>query len=361
MKHLYEIALTFIKGVGPMRIKHLLATYKNAEAIFSLPKVDMKVFGLGSISISGQAMSEALKRAEQEVVFNEKNGITSHFILENSYPYRLKECEDAPIILYQRGQANLNFGKFVAVVGTRNITHYGKELTTNLITEIPKTLTDISIVSGLAYGVDSVAHKIAVKENINTIAVVAHGLDTLYPAPHRQLATRIVEQGGAIITEYPTKTNADAPNFVQRNRIIAGISDATVIVESAVKGGSLLTANAANTYNRDVFAFPGRADDKYSQGCNNLIKTYQAQLITNTADLLDIMGWTPSQKAVQPSLFVELTDEEQRIVEALRQEAIGTNELSRRLNIPIQKLVSMLVLLEFKGVIKSLPGNMYKA
>lgn len=361
MNHLYEIALTFIKGIGQSRIKHLLATHKSAEAIFGLPKVDMKIFGLGSISISRQEMNNALKRAEQEILFNEKNGIISHFIFDKSYPYRLKECEDAPIILYQRGQANLNSGKFVAVVGTRNATHYGKELTTKLIAEIPKSLADISIVSGLAYGIDGTAHKVAVKESINTIAVVAHGLDMLYPTQHRQLAERIVEQGGAIITEYPTQTIAEAGNFVQRNRIIAGISDATVIVESATKGGALLTANAANAYSREVFAFPGRVDDVYSQGCNNLIKTHRAQMITNTTDLLDMMGWTQSPTAIQPSLFVELTDEEQTIVEALRRSATGVNELSRELNIPIQKLISMLILLEFKGAVKALPGNVYKA
>ena len=362
MNHFYEIALTLIKGIGKIRIRNLISIYGSAEQVFSRKSINTRISGLGDIIISESDRDEALRRAEAEVKFIEKNNITTYFVLDEEYPYRLRECEDAPTILYRRGEANLDAEKLVAVVGTRNMTAYGRELTDNFICQIPKTIGNIAIVSGLAYGVDGEAHKAALRENIPTIGVVGHGLDMVYPKRHKQLAENILERGGAIVSEYPTNTVVDPSNFVQRNRIIAGLSDATVIIESACKGGALLTAQAANSYNRDVFAFAGRVDDKFSQGCNNLIKTNQAQMITDTADMLDILEWDRSlRKPQQASMFVSLSDEEQRIVDKIRDIPASANDLSRALGIPIQKLSAILVMLEFKGVIKMLPGNIYKA
>ena len=362
MNHFYEIALTLIKGIGKIRIRNLISIYGSAEQVFSRKSINTRISGLGDIIISENDRDEALRRAEAETKFIEKNNITTYFVLDEEYPYRLRECEDAPTILYRKGEANLDAERLVAVVGTRNMTAYGRELTDNFICQIPKTIGNIAIVSGLAYGVDGEAHKAALRENIPTIAVVGHGLDMVYPKRHKQLAENILECGGAIVSEYPTNTVVDPSNFVQRNRIIAGLSDATVIIESACKGGTLLTAQAANSYNRDVFAFAGRVDDKFSQGCNNLIKTNQAQMITDTADMLDILEWDRSlRKPQQASMFVSLSDEEQRIVDKIRDIPASANDLSRALGIPIQKLSATLVMLEFKGVIKMLPGNIYKA
>lgn len=362
MSNLYNIALTFIKGIGSIGAKNLIAKYKYSENIFKEKShILAKVARVGQVLSNKTIKEEALRRADSEINFAIKNNIKIHYYLDPTYPYRLKECDDAPIILYQSGNIDLNYGHLLAVVGTRNITQYGKELTNNLISQIASYQTNTIIVSGLAYGVDGLAHRTAIKEDIPTIAVVAHGLDTLYPSQHKSLATHIIEKGGAIVTEYPSNTIPDAPNFVQRNRIIAGMSDATIVVESARKGGALLTAEAANSYNRDVFAFAGRVDDTFSEGCNNLIKNHQAQMITSADDIFKIMGWVQNHKKPQAELFVELTEEEQKVVSILRRNAISANELSREAGIPIQKLISILILLEFKGVVTALPGNIYKA
>lgn len=363
MSLLHTIALTFIKGIGPISAKMLIAKYKDSENIFK-ERLDIlaKTPKIGNAFSGNRVLSDALARAEEEMNFARKNNIRIYSYLDKEYPYRLQECEDSPIILYQYGSRNLNEGHVLAVVGTRNITHYGRELTSNLVSQTAGFRSNVAIVSGLAYGVDGAAHRAALKENIPTIAVVAHGLDRVYPAQHKGLAASIVRQGGAIITEYPSKTKPDAPNFVQRNRIIAGISDAVVVVESAEKGGALLTADAANSYNRDVFAFAGRTDDVFSVGCNNLIKSFRAQMITCADDIFLSMGWNHSCQKPQTELFPEeLTAEESDIVAILRKKPTEINELSRMVDIPIQKLISTLILLEFKGVVKALPGNIYKA
>ena len=363
MSLLHTIALTFIKGVGPISTKMLIAKYRDSENIFK-ERLDIlaKTPKIGNAFSGNRVLSDALARAEEEMNFARKNNIRIYSYLDKEYPYRLQECEDAPIILYQYGSRNLNEGHVLAVVGTRNITPYGRELTSNLVSQTADFRSNMAIVSGLAYGVDGAAHRAALKENIPTIAVVAHGLDRVYPAQHKGLAASIVQQGGAIITEYSSKTKPDAPNFVQRNRIIAGISDAVVVVESAEKGGALLTADAANSYNRDVFAFAGRTDDVFSVGCNNLIKSFRAQMITCADDIFLSMGWNHSCQKPQTELFPEeLMAEESDIVAILRKKPTEINELSRMVDIPIQKLISTLILLEFKGVVKALPGNIYKA
>jgi DNA processing protein len=325
---LYAIALTFIKGIGPINAKSLIAHFKNVESVFDAKPADFKNFNKNiSTLLDKNIKDQAIERAKKEIEFARKHNIAVHYFLDKSYPYRLKECEDSPIILYSLGNCDLNSGYFIAVVGTRNVTPYGKECCNKLVKEMSVSQQDTTIISGLAYGVDSIAHKAALNENCHTIGVVAHGLDTLYPAQNKALARKIVDNGGAIVTEYPSETRIDPTNFVQRNRIIAGLSDVSVIVESAEKGGALLTASAANTYNRDVFAFPGRCDDNFSQGCNNLIKANQAQMITSADDIINFMGWK-KKVAEQQMLFTELTDEERKIIEILHKVPLDANDLS---------------------------------
>jgi DNA processing protein len=356
----YPIALTFIKGIGPINAKSLLAYFGNAENIFKAKLKDVIQFNkLGNLILDENAKKQALKKAEQEIKFAEEHNVKIHYFLDKTYPYRFKECDDSPIILYSIGDLDLNSGHFLAVVGTRNITPYGRENCNKIIREISAIQPNTVIVSGLAYGIDSAAHRAALNENLPTIAVVAHGLNTIYPAQHKSLAEKIVQRGGSIITEYPINTKIDASFFVQRNRIIAGISDCSLIVESAEKGGALLTAYAANTYNRDVFAIPGRVDDVFSQGCNNLIKTNQAQMIVAAEDISNFMGWKKSVP-YQQTIFTELTAPEREIIEILHKNQLNANDLSKELNIPIQKMVSILVLMEFNGLVQSLPGGMFK-
>ncbi|MDR1543616.1 MAG: DNA-processing protein DprA [Prevotellaceae bacterium] len=360
MNNLYAIALTFIKGIGPISAKNLLAHFGGFDAVFAENKAALaKIPRIGQILSDEKIKKEALLRAEQELNFAEKHRIKVHFYTDKTYPYRLKECEDSPIILYSIGNEDFNSGHFLAVVGTRNITPYGKEVCSKIINELSVNQSNTTIVSGLAYGVDGCAHKAALTEKLKTFAVVAHGLDTIYPSQHKALAEKIVKSGGAIVTEYPSKTAPEAANFVQRNRIIAGLCDATLVVESAEKGGALLTALAANSYNRDVFAIAGRVGDEFSAGCNNLIKTNCAQLATSAADIEQFMDWEKSE-AKQQTLFAELSDEEQKIVENLHAKEMNANDLSRELNMPVQKLLSTLILMEFKGLITALPGNYYK-
>ena len=357
----YHIALTLIKGIGPITARNLIAHFGVVEKIFSAKKADLQRFGkIGEILLDNSIKNEAIKRAEEEILFIKKHNIKIHTILDKTYPYRLKECEDAPIVLYSLGKADLNSGYFLAMVGTRNVTPYGREICSKFVSELSVNQQGTTIVSGLAYGVDACAHKAALAEKLPTIAVVAHGLDTIYPAQHKSLAQKIIESGGAIVTEYPTKTKPEAGNFVQRNRIIAGLCDATIIVESAAKGGALLTASAANSYNRDVFAFPGRIDDDFSAGCNNLIKANQAAMVTSAADIENFMGWKKGA-AKEQTLFTDLTDEERKIVEILHQEPMNANDLSRKMQISVQKMISTLIMMEFKGLVKMMTGNIYKA
>ena len=359
MKHF--IALTLIKGIGPITARNLIAHFGDVEKIFTAKKTDLQRFGkIGEILLDDNIKNEAIKRAEEEISFAQKHNIEIHTLLYKTYPYRLKECEDAPIVLYSLGKADLNSGHFLAMVGTRNVTQYGKEICSRFLSELSVSQQYATIVSGLAYGVDACAHKVALTEKLKTIAVVAHGLDTIYPAQHKGLAQKIIESGGAIVTEYPTKTKPEAGNFVQRNRIIAGLCDATIVVESAAKGGALLTAFAANSYNRDVFAFPGRIDDDFSAGSNNLIRTNQAAMVTSAADIENFMGWKKGEVREQ-TLFNDLTDEERKIVEVLRRTPMNANDLSREMQIPVQKMISTLIMMEFKGLVKMMTGNIYKA
>ncbi len=362
----YRIGLTLIKGIGNNLAKNLLAYTGSEEAVFrEKQSVLAKIPGIGEVLSKEIVQQNVLARAEKEMAFIEKNKITPLYFTDRAFPYRLKECPDSPIMLYTKGNLSLNEGKFVAVVGTRNATEYGKENCKKLISDMAEAGLHAVIVSGLAYGVDICAHKAAIDSGLPTIGVIGHGLDRIYPAAHRPTAVKMLENG-LLLTEYLSETNPDRQNFVQRNRIIAGLCDATVVIESANKGGALITAELANDYNRDVFAFPGRVTDEWSAGCNALIKTNRAALIDSAADVLHFMSWETDginkSTPVQTMLFADLSDDEQLIAGILRQNAEGlqVNELAFKTEKPVSKISSLLLGMEFKGLVKCLPGNLYK-
>lgn len=362
----FRIGITLIKGIGNNLAKNLIAYIGSEEGVFNEPKKNLaKIPGIGEVLSNEIANANVLKRADQEIEFILKNKITPHYFTDREYPFRLKECADSPIMIYTRGNCNLNDGKFIAMVGTRNATETGKDNCRKLIQDLAQQLPNAVIVSGMAYGVDICAHKAAVDSGLPTIGIVGHGLDRIYPAAHRPTAVKMVENG-MLLTEYLSGTNPDRQNFVQRNRIIAGLCDATVVVESAAKGGALITAEMANDYNRDVFAFPGRVTDEWSAGCNALIKTNKASLIETAEDIIRFMNWEKqilkTQTNVQTTLFLDLTDDEQNIVGMLRQhnDGLQLNELAIKLETPVSKISAMLLEMEFKGILKCLPGNVYK-
>ena len=282
---------------------------------------------------------------------------------EEGYPLRLAECEDAPLIVYYLGNSDLNTAKVISIVGTRNCTEYGRSLCERLIHDISEIYPDTLIVSGLAYGVDIAAHRTALLNNMNTVGVLAHGLDTIYPTLHRHTASQMVRQGG-LLTEYMSHCLISKGNFVRRNRIVAGMSDATIVVESAEKGGALITADIAFSYNRTVAAFPGKVDNPYSAGCHKLIRKSMASLITSADDLLDLLQWTnpkTSNQHRQMELFLDLTEEEQTIVNYMKdKDDVMVNSLVVATGLSYDKLMSSLLELEFKGVVKVLGGNRYK-
>lgn len=362
----YKIGITLIKGIGNNLAKNLIAYLGSEEAIFSEKQQNLaKIPGIGDILSKEIVNHNVLKRAEQEVEFILKNKIQPYYFTDKEYPFRLKECPDSPIMIYTRGNCNLNNGKFIGIVGTRNATETGKENCKKLITDLAQQQPNSIIVSGLAYGVDICAHKAALDSGLPTIGVVGHGLDRIYPAAHRSTAVKMVDDG-MLLTEYLSLTNPDRQNFVQRNRIIAGLCDVTIVVESAARGGALITAELANDYNRDVFTFPGRVNDEWSAGCNALIKANKASLIESADDVMRYMNWEKQNESattnIQTTLFLDLSDEEQNIVSTLRQfsEGLQLNELAIKLENPVSKISSLLLEMEFKGIVKCLPGNLYK-
>lgn len=313
-----------------------------------------------------QNADEARSRAEAELEYDLRYGIQPIPMNDDRYPQRLKVCDDAPLMLFYKGNADLNQQRVVNIVGTRRCTLYGEDLIRRFITDLRLMCPQVLIVSGLAYGVDINAHQQALDKGYETVGVLAHGLDTIYPSQHRATAIQMIEQGG-LLTEFLTHTNADKINFVRRNRIVAGMSDACILVESAAHGGGLITAEISQAYGRDVFAFPGRVGDKYSEGCNNLIRSNGAGLITSAADFVKDMGWQADAKLMQAkrqgierTLFPELTPDEQAIVDVLsKHNDLQVNMISVQSGIDIGQLTALLFALEMKGVVKTLAGGMY--
>jgi len=362
-KLIYKIAITLIPGIGNVLARNLIAYMGDVEAPFREKKQNlMKVPGIGEILANEIINQKVLEVAEKELDFIEKNQIQYHYFLDDNYPLRLKQCNDSPILLYSRGQADFNTNKIISIVGTRNATNEGRENVNKLIKDIAERGHPCTIVSGLAYGIDIAAHKAALINHLPTIAVVAHGLDMLYPADHKNTAKEIIGNG-AVITEFVSKTKLIRQNFVARNRIIAGMSDATIVAESGAEGGSLITAELANSYNRDVFAFPGRISDKHSAGCNKLIKINKAALIESVADLEYILGWEKNDKKIpqQTSLFVPLTAEEKQISDLLKTHGkLSIDVIAMILQLPMNKLSPILLNMEFSNLINSYPGKVYE-
>ncbi len=358
----YKIALTLIPNIGDILAKRLVAYCGSVQAVFEEKKTSLeKIPGIGSILAHEVIDHSIFQQAEEEIKFIKKNNITPLFYLDTNYPKRLTYCEDSPVMLYYKGNANLNSEKIISVVGTRDATEYGKKICEKLIADL--AVHNVLIVSGLAYGIDICAHKAALDNKLPTVCTLAHGLDRIYPAVHQSIAKKMLDNGGWL-TDFTSNTVPDKENFPRRNRIVAGISDATIVIESKKSGGSLITADIANSYNRDVFAFPGRIDDVCSEGCNNLIKQNKAALIQSAADLVYILGWeqTKNSKAPQQKkLFLELSNDEELLVNMLKEkESVTIDDLCFASKLPMSKVSALLLTLEFSGIVKSFPGKAYR-
>ena len=363
------IALTKLKGLSLLNARTLLDAVGSAHEVIAHRKDIVGIIPDASRRLV-TAFAEAdavLKEAESEMQFIEQKNLKVFTLTDEDYPQRLRECEDAPLVLYYCGNANLNAMRIISIVGTRKCSEYGREVCNNFIADLKRYYPDALIVSGLAYGIDICAHRAALENSMSTVGVLAHGLDNIYPSMHRQTAADMVHRQGGLLTEYTTHTTPERGNFVRRNRIVAGLCDACIVVESAERGGSLITAELAMEYNRDVFAFPGRVYDEASRGCNNLIRRQQATLLTCAADLLDAMGWenplkkTSKPEAVQQELFPDLTDEERTLVNTLKDvDDKHINQIAIDANIPYSRASMILFDLEMKGVVRALGGARYK-
>jgi DNA processing protein len=358
----YQIALTLVPNIGDVHAKALINMYGDAHSVFKAKKKDLEnMEGIGTVRANSIKVFSDFAQADTEIAFIEKYKISPLFINDDHYPKRLLNCYDSPAMLYYRGNADLNNSKIVSIVGTRNNSDYGKMVTEKMIEEL--TAENILIVSGLAFGIDTIAHKASLKNNLSTVGVLAHGLDMIYPAQNKSLARQMTEQGG-LLTDFRSNTNPDKQNFPRRNRIVAGICDALVVIESSIKGGSLITASLGNGYNKDVFAIPGRVNDSKSEGCNYLVKNNKASLITSANDLLELMLWkaaTKPNEKKQRELFIELTPNEKIIVDILQErESIQIDELYLRSGLSSSAAASALLTLEMQNVVISLPGKVYK-
>jgi DNA processing protein len=359
---IYQLALQKVKGIGNINAKKLIKHCGSAEAVFNEKQQNLlKIDGIGAFKLKGLKEKSLLAKAEKEFLFTKKNNIKTTSYFTDDYPELLKNASDSPLIYFQKGKIDFNNKRIISIVGTRNITNYGKSFLEKLFNEIKEY--NPLIVSGLAYGVDVLAHQLAIKNNLQTVAILAHGLNQIYPKTHHKEATKMLENGG-LITEFWSTSNPDRENFVKRNRIVAGLSQATIIIESAMRGGSLITADIANSYNRDVFAVPGRVSDLYSTGCNNLIKTNKASMLTTAKDLVYLLNWDIKEKlkVIQKQLFIELDPTEEKIYNYLLNEGKQTLDMiALHCNYPIYKISSILLNLELKGVVKPLHGKLFEA
>jgi DNA processing protein len=358
----YTMALQRVPNLGDITAKKLLSRIGSAEGIFKEKKSNLlKIDGIGAFKLKQLSEKLRLDEADEEVRFIEENNIEFSYFKDKSYPEKLKHCIDGPILFFHRGNIDLQHKKIISIVGTRSVTTYGRNFCEKLVEDLSPL--DPIIVSGFAYGVDIIAHKSAIANGLQTIACLAHGLNQIYPKTHKKYVNTVEDNGG-FISEFWSSDAFDRNNFLKRNRIIAGMSQATIVIESAEKGGSLVTADIANSYNRDVFALPGRATDSHSQGCNNLIKTQQAHLFTSAADLIYILGWELEEiksKPQQTQLFVELSEEEKVIFCFLKeQEKEGLDIIALQCKIPTFRAATLLLTMELKGVVRPLPGKLFQ-
>jgi DNA processing protein len=361
LKH--KIALGLIPRIGDINARKLVSHFGSVEAIFHEPYRNLiKIPGIGSGIAQYISERTYLDTAEKEAEFVTKNNIRTYFYLDPDYPFRLRQCDDSPVVFFFKGNCNLDASKILSVVGTRNATPRGKELCEKIVEGLAVGHSDLIIVSGLAYGIDIASHKAALSNNLQTIGVLAHGFKTTYPAIHASTARAMVNKGG-LVTDFLSDALPERNNFLKRNRIIAGLADATLVVESGIKGGALITADIANSYNRDVFAVPGRPDDQWSAGCNSLIRNNKAFLTECSDDIEYFLNWKPEKlkPVIQRTLFSELDDNEKVIYELLsKQGELTIDSICRTLDIPVYKLSSLLLQMEFKGLLKCSPGNLYR-
>ena len=358
---IYQLALAQVPHVGYVHAKTLALHFGSAEAVFKANKTLLeKIEGIGTVRARSIKSFKNFRKAEDEIAFIEKFKIKALFITDPDYPQRLLNCYDPPTMLFFKGNANLNASRIVGIVGTRSNTEYGRQFTERFIRDIASA--EPLVVSGLAFGIDAIAHKAALKNKVPTIGALGHGLDTIYPPENAGLAKDMIKAGG-LLTEFVSKTKPDKHNFPSRNRVVAGICDATIVVETGIKGGSMITAEIANSYNRDVFAVPGRSTDAKSSGCNYLIKNNKAMLLTDAQQFLDTMGWEQiSVKASSPQteLFVELNNDEKIIVTILREkDTVSIDELVLKSGCSSSTLAAAILNLELKNIIQSHPGKMY--
>lgn len=357
----YQVGLTLLEGVGDVLAKNLVSYCGSPEAVFKAPEGKLlKVPGIGKKTAKAIVSQDVLDRAAAEVAFVKNKQLRTYFFPEKTYPQRLTHCADGPALLYGLGNFELNGNKVIGIVGTRNATSYGKDITRQIVKDLAPYKP--VIVSGLAYGIDIAAHKAALEEDLATVAVLAHGLDRLYPAVHESVAKKMLVKGG-LLTEFPSQTIPDAENFPQRNRVIAGLVDALIVVESDIKGGAVITANLAFSYNREVYAVPGRLSDQYSRGCNFLIQTNRAQVYSGVDELATNLRWEAAEQAddkSQRKLLLELTDDQKKIVKMLRKETAATaDQVAAGTGFGPSKVSAVMLDLEFEGVVKALPGKRF--
>ena len=365
MRHtdlLYTLALQKAEGIGDVTARKLLSHFGDAQTIFKAKLSQIqKIDGIGQFRLKALSDKTNLKKAEAEVAFIEQNNIEVFYFADANYPQYLRHCPDSPLLLFAKGNFNFDNRKVISIVGTRQMTSYGLEVCRKIISDLAPL--DPVIVSGYAYGVDMAAHLAAIDNRLQTIGVVAHGLDTIYPKPHKKFIGKTLANGG-FLSEFWSNTEPTRENFIKRNRIVAGLSQATIVVESAEKGGSLVTANMANGYDRDVFAVPGRTTDKYSQGCNNLIKSQKAHILTSGADLIYMLNWdlASTGKSLQKQLFVSLDADEQKVYDYLFKSGKQLLDvIAMDCSFPISRLSPMLLNLELKGAVRPLPGKLFEA
>jgi len=360
----YKIGIGLIPKIGPVLTRRLVAYCGSVEGIFREKKKGLsRIPGIADRLADYILKNRDLEAADAEIEWIQQQGVDALFYLDDNYPARLKQCEDAPVMLFIRGNTDLNRTRIISIVGTRNPTDYGRSVTQELVQDLAASWPEMLIVSGLAYGIDICAHRSSLRHHLDTAAVLGHGLSHLYPSSHRETAHEITTKG-ALISEFLHHEKPEAANFVRRNRIIAGMADATVVVESGVQGGALITADIAASYNRDVLAYPGRTNDRYSAGCNRLIKTNKAALMEGLADLEYVMGWIKhgkKQEALQQLLFAELNETETVLVNLLRSNGNMTiDQLALHADMAAGPASSVLLSLEFRGVVKCLPGKVFR-
>ncbi|MDE6859700.1 MAG: DNA-processing protein DprA [Duncaniella sp.] len=361
----YRIAFSSVRRLTPELAASILGRIGSEEQFFKLTESQLSAaMGFKSRIFGNDTRVKLLEEAKTEEEFVCEHSITSLYFTDDHYPQRLLECEDAPLMLYGLGDCDLNEARFVSIVGTRHATAYGNGFVEQLVKDLAEKLDErLIIVSGLAYGIDIAAHKAALRNKISTVAVLAHGLNTIYPADHRSAAVDIVKSGGMLLTDYRSCDSIHKGNFLARNRIVAGLCDSLVVAESALRGGALVTAKLASGYNREVMALPGRHNDRYSAGCNSLINANVASLITSADDLISLMGWNtrPIGEGSQGELFAKLTSEEEAVIEILTTKGdAGIHDFTSRIDIPLPRLMALLIDMEFRSLILHLPGGRYR-